>query len=92
MAGKKIDLVRKSVRYLMKTLGEEDRLCLISFSTDSEVLTPFLKNNETNKPRFKKLLKSLKGSASTNIPSGKLSIINHRNEKRAHYALEKKMG
>lgn len=70
MAGKKIDLARKSVRYLMKTLTEHDRLCLISFSTDSTVHTPFLKNNETNKPRFKKILKQLRGAASTNIPAG----------------------
>jgi hypothetical protein len=57
MAGNKASLVRKSLKYILKILNENDRISLIRFDDTSEVLTPFLLVNETNKKELKKAIK-----------------------------------
>jgi len=52
MGGQKAQLVRKSLKYLLKMLNE-DRICLISFDTNAKILTPFLRNREDNKKELK---------------------------------------
>ena len=42
----KAQLVRKSLKYLLKILGNNDRICLISFDDKAKILTPFLKIND----------------------------------------------
>ncbi len=70
MAGKKAQYVRKSLKYLLKVLNEEDRICIICFGSDSKILTPFLKNNADNKSKLKEAIKYVKGRSSTNIALG----------------------
>jgi len=53
MGGQKAQLVRKSLKYLLKMLNEDDRICLISFDTNAKILTPFLRNREDNKKELK---------------------------------------
>lgn len=49
MMGDKAMLVRKSVKYILKVLGEKDRICLISFDSRATVMTPFLRICKENK-------------------------------------------
>lgn len=44
MIGRKINLVKDSLRYLMKILGPEDRICIIVFTTVAHIVTPFTRN------------------------------------------------
>jgi uncharacterized protein with von Willebrand factor type A (vWA) domain len=53
MIGKKIDLVKDSLRYLMKILGPDDRISIVVFSTVSHYLTPWVRNTPENKEKLK---------------------------------------
>lgn len=44
MIGRKINLVKDSLRYLMKILGPEDRICIIVFTTVAHIVTSFIRN------------------------------------------------
>lgn len=70
MIGRKINLVKDSLRYLMKILGPEDRICIIVFTTVAHIVTSFIRNTQENKPLLKKAILELKGLASTNISDG----------------------
>jgi len=70
MIGKKIDLVKDSLRYLMKILGSEDRISIVIFSTVSHFITPWVRNTSENKEKLKKIILSMQGLASTNIAAG----------------------
>lgn len=70
MSGKKAQLVRKSLKYLLKLLNSNDRICLISYDCNAKVLTPFLRNNEENKEDLKKAIKYIDGKGSTNTTAG----------------------
>lgn len=70
MSGMKIKLVRKSIRYLLKMLNENDRICLIAFETTSRILNPFLLNKSDNKQTLKKAIKELFATGGTNIHYG----------------------
>lgn len=84
MSGKKAQLVRKSLKYLLKIMNENDRICLISFDSVEKILTPFLRNNLENKSELKKAIKNIVGRGSTNIEAGMeagLWMIKNRKEK-----------
>lgn len=84
MAGSKAKLVRKSLKYLLKIMNENDRITLISFDSKATILTPFLRNNATNKDTFKKAIKQVVGRGSTNIEAGLeagLWMVKNRKEK-----------
>lgn len=70
MIGRKINLVKDSLRYLMKILGSEDRICLIAFTTIAHIITPFIRNTPENKSYLKQAILELRGLASTNIGDG----------------------
>ena len=53
MSGTKAKLVRKSLKYLIKLLNEDDRICIISFDSTGKILTPFLRNKKSNKKQLK---------------------------------------
>ncbi|KAL4481153.1 hypothetical protein ABPG72_015108 [Tetrahymena utriculariae] len=84
MSGKKAQLVRKSLKYLLKIMNENDRICLISFDSVEKILTPFLRNTLENKSELKKAIKNIVGRGSTNIEAGMeagLWMIKNRKEK-----------
>ena len=84
MSGKKAQLVRKSLKYLLKIMNEDDRISLISFDNYAKILTPFLRNNLDNKSQFKKAIKQIQGRGSTNIEIGVktgLWMIKNREQK-----------
>jgi uncharacterized protein YegL len=70
MAGEKMKLVQASLKYLLKILGEDDRLALIDFSGSPRLLTPLLRNIEKNRDKLDLTIENLKASGSTNIASG----------------------
>ena len=48
MKGEKIKNVKKALKYLLKLLGERDRICLIIFNTFGDRLFPLQKTNKVN--------------------------------------------
>lgn len=67
MNGMKAQFVRKSLRYILKILKENDRISLIKFDDKSSILCPLLRNNDENKMQLKNAIKSIKGVGGTNI-------------------------
>lgn len=53
MMGMKAQLVRKSIKYLLKIMNEDDRISLISFDSKAKILCPLLRNNLANKKNLK---------------------------------------
>lgn len=49
----KMKLVRKSLRYILKILNENDRICIITYSKSSKIRTGFMKNTIENKQQLK---------------------------------------
>ena len=49
MQGPKLQSVKKSLRALMVFLTEKDRICLITFDSKAERLTPLRKCTDKNK-------------------------------------------
>lgn len=75
MIGRKINLVKDSLRYLMKILAPEDRICIVIFTTVAHIMTPWTRNTLENKAQLKKTILELKGIASTNISDGMTKAI-----------------
>ena len=55
MQGEKIKLVKKTLKYIIDLLDENDRFCLINFSSSAKRKCPLLKVNEQNKQKFEKI-------------------------------------
>lgn len=70
MQGQKLDLVKNSLRYIMKILGPQDRIALVDFHTRASVLFPFLRNTPENKEYLKSTILKLSSKGSTNINHG----------------------
>ena len=66
----KIKLVRKSLRYLLKVLSEQDRICIITYSMHAKIRTGFLQNKLENKVKLKAVIKKISPSSSTNMAGG----------------------
>jgi hypothetical protein len=49
------------LKQILKILGEKDRICLISYNSEANILTPFLRLNNENKIKLKKEINLLKG-------------------------------
>lgn len=58
------------MKYILKILNEDDRICLIAFESHATILTPFLKNNQANKAEIKKAISYITGKGGTVIPAG----------------------
>ena len=59
MAGKKIEYVRETLKYMLTLLQENDRLCLIIFDDRVNVLTGLVRVSELKKLNLTKILKQL---------------------------------
>ena len=84
MCGAKIELVKKSLTYLLDVLTEQDRLSLITFAQNVNFVSPFLFVNEKNKLKQKCMIKEIEASGGTNIEAGMccaLEIIKQRKTK-----------
>lgn len=75
MYGEKISLVRKSMRRLLRSMGDRDRVAFISFDTQVETVMDFCNMTEENKQRAFKLIKNLRDGSSTNLVGGVCSGV-----------------
>lgn len=70
MSGQKIELVKKSMSYLLELLGENDRLSIITFESFAERLCPLIRVNAVNIVRLEGIIKTLSGRGGTKINAG----------------------
>ena len=68
MSGAKIDLVRKSLNYVLAKLNSKDRLAIIKFATKATVLCEFTSASESAK--LSCIINNLQAEDSTNIKAG----------------------
>ena len=90
MSGDKLDLVKKSLIILVKMMDKNDRLALVIFSDEAEVLCDLYFITESNREKFINKIKEMDTIGGTNILSGlkkSIEIIkrikNDKNDKRA---------
>jgi len=70
MSGEKISLVRKSMRRLVRNLGSEDRVALVTFDSRVQTVLNFCKLDESNKKRAYDIISNLRAGTSTNLCGG----------------------
>jgi len=82
MSGQKISLVRKSMRRLIRNLGSQDRVCLVTFDSRVETVMDFCTLNEGNKQRAYDIISGLKAGTSTalcgGVVEGVQQLLNNR--------------
>jgi len=72
MSGDRISLLRKSTRRLVRGLQSKDRLAIIEFSSNYQVLLALTKMDEKGKEKAKKVVKNLRASGGTHLSGGLL--------------------
>lgn len=70
MHGSKIELVKKSLSYIIELLGETDRISLITFENFATRLTPLLRVVPANINKIEEAIGSLSGRGGTSIYAG----------------------
>ena len=81
MYGHKLDLVKQTLKYIISILKDSDRLALITFNHEGNILFSLHTVSKANNDMFNQVFDSLNNSGSTSINSGmKLAIelINSR--------------
>lgn len=84
MAGKKIEFVRDTLKYMVSVLAPNDRLCLIIFDDKAELLTGLQRVSEQNVPKFEQVISKIRHRGGTNMHLGlikALEIIKNRKYK-----------
>lgn len=77
MGGNKISLVRKSMRRLVRSMGNRDRVAFVTFDTGVNVLMNFCTMDEDNKQRAFDLITHLREGSSTNLCGGVTIGVQH---------------
>lgn len=70
MSGEKINLVKKTLDYIISLLNQQDRLALIVFDDQSEKYFDLKQVSQSNKPMFQEIIGVLQGRGGTVINSG----------------------
>jgi len=70
MMGQKIELVKESFKYLLKFLGDSDRLSIVIFDDKASRLVPLVRTTEKNKETILSKLKNVHGDGGTDINLG----------------------
>lgn len=70
MQGAKIQSLRKAVEFVISTLGDQDRLSLVQFNSDADVVHGLARMTESNKLEAKRLANGLHAGGGTNIYNG----------------------
>ncbi|KAH9616890.1 hypothetical protein KSS87_021767 [Heliosperma pusillum] len=84
MYGQKIALLKQAVNFVIKNLGPTDRLSIITFSTNSERLTPLKRMTEAGQADTLRAVASIREGGSTNIIAGlqtAVKVLDQRREK-----------
>jgi len=75
MSGDRISLLRKSMRRLVRGLQSKDRLAIIEFCCNYQVLLTLTKMDEKGKERAKTVVKNLKARGGTHLSGGLLESL-----------------
>lgn len=70
MSGEKIELVKKSMSYLLELLSENDRLSIITFESFAERLCPLVRVTPENIVKLQGYINTLSGRGGTKINAG----------------------
>ncbi|MCL7034640.1 hypothetical protein MKW94_027352 [Papaver nudicaule] len=70
MTGRKIELLKRAMGFVIENLGPSDRLSVVSFSSNARRLFPLLLMTNSGKRRALKAVKSLDADGGTNIAEG----------------------
>lgn len=70
MSGTKIELVKKSLSYIVELLGESDRISLITFESFASRLIPLLRVTPSNIQKIQEAIGTLSGRGGTSIFAG----------------------
>ena len=70
MFGTKLDMVKKSLIILIKLMDENDRLALVLFESDAQILCNLEYMTETKKQEFISKVNQIDSGSTTNILSG----------------------
>jgi len=85
MDGDRISLVRKSVRRLVRGVQSQDRVAIIEFNTQINVLLPLTDMDDNGKEKAKRIIKNMTASGGTNLSGGLLKgmeLVSSRVERR----------
>lgn len=70
MDGEKLDLVKKTLGFLLTQLNQNDRISIVTFSSDAKRICKLTCCDEQGKKRLSLLIKGLKIEGSTNLVAG----------------------
>lgn len=67
MAGSKLKLLVETVNFIVDTLSERDRICIVQFNHRAKRLIPMKRLTQQNQPLIFDSIETLKASGGTNI-------------------------
>lgn len=70
MSGKKIQLVRETLMYLLELLKDNDRLSIVLFSGSARRMFPLVRVRADKLPFLQQQIQSIQASGGTDINSG----------------------
>lgn len=70
MQGEKLDLVKKTLSFMLTQLGDNDRVCLVKFTTSAERLCKLTRCTSAGKKRLHAIVSLLTDESSTNMIEG----------------------
>ena len=76
MSGSRINLVKESLKYLVKLMKSVDRLAIVTFSSQASSKLKFTSMTEAGKKNANNAINSLSASGGTNIYSGLQVALN----------------
>ena len=82
MEGFEMDLVKKTLNFILEFLGENDRLSLITFNSEGERLCPLIRVNEKNKKIIKIIIENINATGGTVINAAMLLALKTLKERK----------
>ncbi|KAL9647647.1 hypothetical protein ABK040_015137 [Willaertia magna] len=70
MAGSKIDLVRKTLSFMVEQLKDNDRIALVEFDSNVSTSLQLVNMNEQGKKQAKKSIEAIRAGSCTNLSGG----------------------
>ena len=75
LADGKMELVKKTFNYLLEYLGDKDRISIITFNFDAEVIVPLTNVTSVNKKQILSSIATIYAGGGTTIASGMKSAL-----------------
>merc|ERR1719499_1380382 len=80
MTGQKIELVAKTMLFMLDYFGDQDALGIVTFDTQVAVLEPLTMCDSVGKAKLKASIQKLRSGTQTNLSGGMLRGIELRRE------------